>query len=222
MDAMATAGHATADGHGNFVTWQRGRIVIGCGRVIPAHAQYSIQVAVGSGHGIRFKRSDDASWTEYEGAIIASRQPHAMDVTRVAHCAVLFVEPETREGRALRERYRLDDPAQRIAAVSAETIAPLRDALFAAWSGQAHLGGRDRRRRGGRAGADGRHRTLRWRRFLRVWELVPQGVSLSAAAHAAGFADAAHRTRTSHRMFGFAPSAMHLSAPLRKSAPTYK
>jgi AraC-like DNA-binding protein len=54
-----------------------------------------------------------------------------------------------------------------------------------------------------------------WRRFLRVWELMTARESLSAAAHAAGFADAAHLTRTCRRMFGFPPSALQLAAPLR-------
>jgi AraC-like DNA-binding protein len=65
-----------------------------------------------------------------------------------------------------------------------------------------------------------------WRRFLRVWELLMAGESLSSAAHAAGFADAAHLTRTSRRMFGFPPSAMKMGGPLwpdeRMSAPTFK
>jgi AraC family transcriptional regulator len=52
---------------------------------------------------------------------------------------------------------------------------------------------------------------LLWRRFLRAWALVREGASLSTAAHAAGFADAAHLTRTSQRMFGFAPSALLLN-----------
>ncbi len=53
-----------------------------------------------------------------------------------------------------------------------------------------------------------------WRRFLRVWELLSGGASLSGAAHAAGFADAAHLTRTSRAMFGFPPSAVQFAAPL--------
>jgi AraC family transcriptional regulator len=52
---------------------------------------------------------------------------------------------------------------------------------------------------------------LLWRRFLRAWEIVLRGDSLSTAAHAAGFADAAHLTRTSTRMFGFPPSALQLN-----------
>lgn len=50
-----------------------------------------------------------------------------------------------------------------------------------------------------------------WRRFLLAWEMVLRGDSLSTAAHAAGFADAAHLTRTSHRMFGFPPSALQIN-----------
>jgi AraC-like DNA-binding protein len=51
---------------------------------------------------------------------------------------------------------------------------------------------------------------LLWRRFLLAWEIVMNGGSLSMAAHSAGFADAAHLTRTSHSMFGFPPSALQL------------
>ena len=57
-----------------------------------------------------------------------------------------------------------------------------------------------------------------WRRFLRVWELLAEGASLSTAAHAAGFADAAHLSRTSRSMFGFPPSAMQVAAPRHERA----
>ncbi len=53
-----------------------------------------------------------------------------------------------------------------------------------------------------------------WRRFLHVWELLMRGASISTAAHAAGFADSAHLTRTSRRMFGFPPSALQIAGPL--------
>ena len=55
-----------------------------------------------------------------------------------------------------------------------------------------------------------------WRRFVSVWDRLMAGESLSAAAHAAGFADAAHLTRTSRRMFGFPPSALQMAGPLRR------
>src|SRR6185436_16826061 len=51
-----------------------------------------------------------------------------------------------------------------------------------------------------------------WRRFISVWEHRMNGASLSTAAHAAGFADSAHLTRTSRRMFGMPPSSLDISA----------
>lgn len=49
---------------------------------------------------------------------------------------------------------------------------------------------------------------LRWRRLLVALREVMRGASLTEAAHAAGFADAAHFTRTFRRHFGLAPSAL--------------
>jgi AraC-like DNA-binding protein len=51
-----------------------------------------------------------------------------------------------------------------------------------------------------------------WRRFILAWELLAKGESISAAAHRAGFADAAHFTRTSNQMFGFPPSLLQVDA----------
>ena len=58
-----------------------------------------------------------------------------------------------------------------------------------------------------------------WRRFLLTWDLLMKGATLSAAAHAAGFADAAHLSRTSVRNFGFAPSAMRITPSLPEPTP---
>ena len=46
-----------------------------------------------------------------------------------------------------------------------------------------------------------------WLRLYGVLEELSSGASLTAAAHAAGFADSAHLTRTFRRMFGIAPSS---------------
>jgi AraC family transcriptional regulator len=51
-------------------------------------------------------------------------------------------------------------------------------------------------------------RYLLWRRLTRAIVLVSRGANLSRAAHAAGFSDAAHFTRTFYQMFGIPPSAM--------------
>jgi len=65
---------------GHFVSWDGGCLLIGRALgVTPMHAHYAIQIAFGSERGIRFRPGDSEPWTEYGGAIIASRQPHAMD-----------------------------------------------------------------------------------------------------------------------------------------------
>ena len=127
---MSNAGGSAAPYRGHFVPWDGGCMVIGRGRaVVPVHAHYAIQIAFGSVHGIRFRTGDAGAWTEYGGAIIPSRQPHSMDATHVQPNAVLFVEPETREGRALTERWLQHG----IAPLPETVLADLAPALFAAW-----------------------------------------------------------------------------------------
>lgn len=46
----------------------------------------------------------------------------------------------------------------------------------------------------------------KWRRLLLAIEALANGSNLTVAAHAAGFADSAHLTRTFRSMFGIAPS----------------
>ena len=281
---MSTVGPNAKPYVGHFVPWDGGCLFIGRdGGVVPPHAHYAIQVAFCSAPGIRFRTGERDPWVEYGGAIIPSRQPHSMDATHVQYNAVLFVEPETREGRAIAARYLTGG----IASVPHDVLAGPAAALFDAWqvartqaAVRAAARGVVRALTGGaELDAVSDERILRatayvkahidralaleevaaeaclspsrfrhlfveqtgmalrpyilWRRFLRVWELVMGGESLSAAAHAAGFADAAHLTRTSKKIFGFPPSAMQVNPPLRpppgagyrapeKSAPTFK
>jgi AraC family transcriptional regulator len=264
---MTNAGGASY--HGHFVPWDGGCLLIGHGGgVVPIHAHYAIQIAFGSTAGIRFRTGESEPWTEYGGAIIASRQPHSMDATHVSPNAVLFVEPETREGRALAERYLSGGIAHVPNDVLADLVPPLFAAWQDAWQGrQTERDVADAARRivqaltGGvpsvmsderilraiayiRANLDrpltldevaaeaclspGRFRHLfveqtgmalrpymLWRRLLRVFDLLMVGESLSTAAHLAGFADAAHLTRTCRRMFGFPPSAIRIDDPLQ-------
>lgn len=255
-------------GIGDFVSWDGGCLFIsrrGIG-IVPAHAHYATQIAFGSEHGLRFRPGDGDPWTSYDGVVIASRQPHSMDSMHVPYCAVLFVEPETREGRALHERFGVGG----ICALPPEALAEVGPSLFSAWQQQQSVDAVIAAARnvvrvftGGiepvvatderilratsyiRGHLDAgltlddvagvaclspsrfRHlfveetgMALRpyilWRRFLYVWELLARGASLSSAAHAAGFADAAHLTRTSRRMFGFPPSALQFAGPLRR------
>ncbi len=249
----------------HFVAWDGGCLFIGRGGgIVPDHAHYAIQIAFGAEPGIRFRAAEREDWTEYAGAIIPSRQPHAMDVTGVPANVVVFVEPETREGRALTERWLQHGIASIPHALFAEVAPPLFAAAFeertvaavelsARRVIQALTGGvepvvvtderilravahikehlhapltlddvadvaclspsRFRHLFVEQTGVGLRPYVL-WRRLLRVWELLTAGESLSTAAHEAGFADAAHLSRTSRIMFGFPPSAMQIAGPL--------
>jgi len=249
-------------GAGDFIPWNGGCMLIGRAVAIaPLHSHYAIQIAFGSERGIRFRPSGKADWTEYEGVVISSRHPHMMDATGPAFDAVILVEPETREGRALSERHK----GGGITALSADAIDSIREALFSTWQARGNSsatalsaqnvvdalsGGvepvvvSDERILRAIAYINGHLNTpltlkqiagevflspsrfrhlfvqqtgtalrpyVLWRRFLRAWEVVMHGGSLSRAAHEAGFADSAHFTRTSHRMFGFAPSALQVN-----------
>lgn len=61
-------------------------------------------------------------------------------------------------------------------------------------------------------------RYVLWRRIGRAAQALKAGDDATTAAHAAGFADAAHFSRTLRAMFGIAPSALRLAtAPARRS-----
>jgi AraC-like DNA-binding protein len=51
-------------------------------------------------------------------------------------------------------------------------------------------------------------RYMLWRKLTRAMVCIGRGQSLAAAAHTAGFSDAAHLTRTFQQMFGIPPSLM--------------
>ena len=250
-------------GTGHFVSWDGGSLMVGRAKgIVPIHAHDAIQIAFGSQPGIRFRSSERENWTEYGGAIIPSRQPHTMDATVVPFNVVMFIEPETREGRALSEIYLRDG----IAPLPDDKLADVVPQLFAAWQEQRTAGAVTEAARrvvyaltgGVEPAVVSDQRILRaisyikshldseltleevageaylspsrfrhlfveetgmalrpyilWRRFVRVWELLTDGASLSTAAHRAGFADAAHLSRTSRRMFGFPPSALQVGA----------
>ena len=64
---------------------------------------------------------------------------------------------------------------------------------------------------------------LAWLKFQRAAGAIVTGTPLGRAAHAAGFADAAHMARTFRRMFGVSPSSLRqrlTHQPVGSSAPT--
>lgn len=244
-----------------YFPWNGGAIFVGTAGALPAHAHQAIQICFLFEGRIRLRERDQDPWTEYDVAIVPSRHSHGMDGRGVHHGATLFVEPETREGRALAEHYlrggivdvdrkplgpvldELRDAAR--AQRSRPTIVDLARSVVHALTGHSepavasderilralkyvndHLSApitlkqaaavaclspsRFRHLFAEQTGM-GLRQYILWRRFLSVWEYRMGGASLSTAAHAAGFADSAHLTRTSRRMIGIPPSLMDVS-----------
>ena len=242
-----------------YFPWNGGAVFVGTAGAFPAHAHQAIQLCFLFDGRIRLRPTDDDEWTDYDLALVPSRHSHGMDGSKVHPGATLFVEPETRDGRILTERYLRDggitelDRAPVHAAVrelraaalerrGARAVVERARAVIQALTQHTdpkvtsderilravqyvneHLAepitlaqvarvaylspSRFRHLFAEQTGMRLREYIL-WRRFVSVWEHRMKGVSLSEAAHAAGFADSAHLARTSRRMFGIPPSLM--------------
>jgi AraC-like DNA-binding protein len=249
-------------GVGNVCLWQGGTLWIGHTLALgELHAHHAVQItlALGPEDRFRLRPGPGEPWLESRGIVVASHQPHAFGADG-AHTAVIWVEPESEEGRILHERY----AAGGVGALPPEMVdaaAPLlRDAyratrdhdrlVRAAHDAIAALTSGHRPRRAvdervlraidfmqGRLErpptlaeaaaaaylSPGRFRHLfveetgmrfrpylLWLRLIRAVRVLSSGESASTAAHAAGFADSAHLTRTFRRMLGAPPSAFRV------------
>lgn len=231
---------------------------LGFGRAsgaVPEHAHHAVQISIGLDGPVRFAGADGA-WQAYSAAAVLPNAPHSFDAVG-STVVMLFVEPESREGRWLRHSLRVP-----IAGFAPERLAEYRPRLLA--FGEARPGAEEAARiitgvvhalcegppplrgmdeRIVRAMArmreeDGARlsleevagtvflspsrfahlfrdevglpfrRYLLWRKLKRAMEAFARGQTLSAAAHAAGFADSAHLTRTWNQMFGMSPTMM--------------
>jgi AraC-like DNA-binding protein len=244
-----------------YFPWDGGAIFLGTAGAIPAHAHQAIQICFRFAGRIRLRTNNEEPWTDYELALVPSRQRHAMDGSRVHYGATIFVEPETREGRVLAERYArhgiaevgrtlVEDalPLLRVTALErrghAAIVERARGVVQALTqqtepsaasderviravkyinehlsapltlrqvAGVAYLSPSRFRHLFAEQTGMGLRQYVLWRRFVSVWQHRMNGASLSTAAHAAGFADSAHLTRTSRRMFGMPPSSLDIS-----------
>jgi len=249
---------------GDFVAWRGGCGFLGSGGrgTIATHSHYAIQLVIGVPSGLKVQFGRTSALTECVGALVPSGLPHTIDVDACEWAAVLFVEPETTEGRALTAML---DGQGRVLEPEAVLVAANR--LQRAWRSGKDPGQvgtlclqlvRDLAQASSREPTDPRvlaairhiqdkvdqpisleevaalanlspsrfrqlfvaetgmplRTYLLWRRLLHVWTLLMQGQSLAAAAHAAGFADSAHLSRTARTMFGLPPSSMQMSGPL--------
>jgi AraC-like DNA-binding protein len=91
-----------------YFPWDGGAVFLGTAGEFPVHAHQAIQICFLFEGRIRLRESDRDQWTDYDVAIVPSRHSHGMDGAKTHYGATLFVEPETREGRILTERYLRD------------------------------------------------------------------------------------------------------------------
>lgn len=90
---------------GRVYLWQGGSLWIGegSGRT-QYHEHHAHQLTVARSGDFRFRTDADGAWTTFEGAIVPSHCTHQFEVDGVT-LAHLFVEPESRAGRALTARF---------------------------------------------------------------------------------------------------------------------
>ena len=104
-----TASRRPLAGIGRVLLWSGGSLWIGrdAGRG-EIHAHHAIQIALAMESG--FLMADGHStWREHRGAIVMPHRPHRFDGCGQG-IAMIFVEPETAQGRALLERYATAEP----------------------------------------------------------------------------------------------------------------
>ena len=218
------------------------------------HDHYAFQIVVHGGTPCII----DAAGEAIHGpiAIIEPDQPHAIQ-SRRDHALVVFVEPESRAGLALRDRRpveelgpshpvaevigglapdnwsRVDEVVRRtlaLAGVSEPPAAPRwwrHPAVDEAFLRLPDLANADVdvSDLAAMVGVSTSRLTqvfssevgiplrsyARWLRLVRATELLADGATFAEAAHAAGFAKAAHFTRSFEAMFGLAPSEVMLA-----------
>jgi AraC-like DNA-binding protein len=114
-------------GVGRVLLWSGGSLWIGrdAGRG-ETHAHHAIQIALAMESG--FLMADgNSGWREHLGAFVRPHRPHRFDGCG-QRMAMIFVEPETAQGRALLERYASAD----IADLERDTVQALAGPLRAA------------------------------------------------------------------------------------------
>ena len=101
--------------------WDGGYLAIGeSGGTVPPHAHHAIQITLGLDGEIRF-RPDEGEWRHMRGAIVLPDATHSFDGMN-SLVAMLFVDPESREGRWL--RHSLRDPVTIIPEARIERVIP--------------------------------------------------------------------------------------------------
>lgn len=218
-----------------------------------AHHAYQLTFSLGGAFHLHFRDGVLPG----PAALVAPDTPHAFEARGLV--ALLFVEPESRAGRAL-EKLTDDQPYAAITSEQARDSQALiktafthpenrRNALretgmlicnriaghirtaepdrrvrmMIKWANE-HLDGSIRQAANGIGLSPSRASHLfveetglpfrtyvQWLRLIRAVDAHTGGLSLTEAAHAAGFADSAHMSRTFKRMFGMPAASLEMS-----------
>lgn len=113
-----------------YFPWNGGAVFVGTAGEFPAHAHQAIQICFRFDGRIRLRPTDADEWRDYDVGIVPSRHPHGMDGAKVYYGATIFVEPETREGRILTQRYLRDGIADIDRTPFADKLRELRSAAL--------------------------------------------------------------------------------------------
>jgi AraC family transcriptional regulator len=92
-------------GTGRIIFWRGGSMWVGyTAEETGFHDHHAIQITLAlSGGTVRLRRPGQ-DWAAYPAAIVAAHESHAFEA-RGERVALVFAEPESLDGRALRERY---------------------------------------------------------------------------------------------------------------------
>ncbi|CAN5168870.1 helix-turn-helix domain-containing protein [soil metagenome] len=101
----ATRGGIRQTGRGRILFWRGGSLWIGRAEESTGfHSHHAIQMTFALDDGELRLRSPGEDWKKYSAAIVPAHQDHAFDA-RGELVALVFVEPESREGQAIRAQY---------------------------------------------------------------------------------------------------------------------
>jgi AraC family transcriptional regulator len=101
---------------------------MGGGGPIDPHSHYAIQLVIGAPSGLRVREGQDGEWHSCSAALMPSRLTHTIDVNACEWSAVLFIEPETAEGKALSARLQNE-----LEELDGDALAPAVRRLAQAW-----------------------------------------------------------------------------------------
>lgn len=118
---------------GRIYFWQGGSLWIGRGTGSTEwHEHHAHQICVAPEGSFRFRTKREGAWESFEGAFVPSHRAHQFEIEGLA-VAHVFVEPESRAGRALGERF----GAETVSGLPAEESRAVAQSLFRAFESAA-------------------------------------------------------------------------------------